>query len=229
MSKLENIQGKLDRKCMVWISVWAYDRNLALILLVRIRQMSLMQVIFSCKKIWLNYTSHRIHVWYIWYMLTFGVYWWQMLPYMAYMDPMGMGKCQNWKYIMLTNPHLNWRWARINMNQPHLPFEGFLQWGFPKIIGSRGLWPKWSNFGWFGVPMGTPVFRTPPWIPCHSSRPRFTQWLQDVGLRDSRRTDFVSCPVDLVDACCCCSDTAGFIIVDGLVYNTTIYHKCRDI
>ena len=27
------------------------------------------------------------------YMLTFGVYKWQMLPYMAYMDPMGNGGC----------------------------------------------------------------------------------------------------------------------------------------
>ena len=37
-------------------------------------------------------STHRIHVWYIYiYMLTFGVYWWYMLPYIyiAYMDPMG--------------------------------------------------------------------------------------------------------------------------------------------
>ena len=27
------------------------------------------------------------------YMLTFGVHWWQMLPYIAYMDPMGMYVC----------------------------------------------------------------------------------------------------------------------------------------
>ena len=39
------------------------------------------------------------------YMLTFGVYKWQMLPYMAYMDPMGYRPPIFWDTIY-GNPHM---------------------------------------------------------------------------------------------------------------------------
>ena len=56
------------------------------------------------------------------YMLTFGVYWWQMSPYIAYMDPMGYGS----NFITTQNSMLDQVMAKVV----------FL---FPQTV-----WPHWG-------------------------------------------------------------------------------------
>ena len=76
------------------------------------------------------FSTHRIHVW---YMLTFGVYWWQMLPYIAYMDPMGYG---TWTAEITRNSSILERTEvpHVGILQPERVPKGFFFWGTMRSV-----------------------------------------------------------------------------------------------
>ena len=105
-------------------------------------------------------------------MLTFGVYWWSMLPYIAHMDPMGYGfpylqpmgndeKCSN---------SMGWYAARYSTGVLWIPAHMFFSPNVPRHMPSI---PHVRNLQ-FNTKLGTMVYCSGSYWIMHTSRKRYS-------------------------------------------------------
>ena len=96
------------------------------------------------------------------YVLTFGVYWWYMLPYILYMDPMGMLLNIHSTVWRLTFSHVFWFLllsCHRNLNRHVDTVGSSKRWADPfpswPNLGSSGRTGDVGSIG-MGIPLDTP-------------------------------------------------------------------------